>query len=138
MKVFGALNGWSIDTDISEQREMLAQARENMPKPDPSSLPCTVEDVQVTVRDGTSIQVRIYKPRDAPTNGCPGIVIYHGGGFCVGDADIEAWLCKMFTELGGIAVDIQYRHAPERPFPVPIEDSFDGLKWVRITECAEP
>lgn len=129
LRVFGALNGWDMDTDIHEQREMLAQARANMPQATPS---CTIEDIQVTVRDGSVIDARVYKPNSIPEDGCPGFLIYHGGGFCVGDKFFELWLCDLITKLGGIAVDVQYRLAPEYPFPIPIYDSLDALKWVSI------
>ena len=108
---------------------MLAQARANMPRTPPS---CLTEDIEVTVRDGTVIQARVYKPKTVPDDGCPGFMIYHGGGFCVGDKEFEAWLCDLITTLGGIAIDVQYRLAPENPFPIPIYDSFDSLKWVCI------
>lgn len=49
----------------------------------------------------------------------------------LGDLDSEAWLCRTFTELGGIAVNVGYRLAPEYQFPVPCEDAYDALKWVR-------
>jgi acetyl esterase/lipase len=65
-----------------------------------------------------------------PEDGCPIFVVYHGGGFVLGDLDDEATLCRNFTQLGGIAVNVDYRLAPEHPFPVPIEDAFDALKWV--------
>ena len=48
----------------------------------------------------------------------------------LGGLDDEAILCRNFTQLGGIAVNVDYRLAPEHPFPVPIEDAFDALKWV--------
>jgi acetyl esterase/lipase len=89
------------------------------------------EDRQVPVRDGSSIIVRIHKPKTPPEDGCPIFVVYHGGGFVLGGLDNEALLCRNFTELGGIAVNVDYRLAPEHPFPVPIEDAYDALKWVR-------
>jgi acetyl esterase/lipase len=88
------------------------------------------EDRQIPVRDGSSITVRIHKPKVLPKDGCPIFVVYHGGGFTLGDLDDEAILCRNFTQLGGIAVNVDYRLAPEHPFPVPIEDAFDALKWV--------
>jgi acetyl esterase/lipase len=88
------------------------------------------EDRQIPVRDGSSITVRIHKPKVLPEDGCPIFVVYHGGGFVLGGLDDEAILCRNFTQLGGIAVNVDYRLAPEHPFPVPIEDAFDALKWV--------
>ena len=88
------------------------------------------EDRQIPVRDGSSITVRLHKPKNPSRDGCPIFVVYHGGGYCLGGLDNEVLLCRKFTELGGIAVNVDYRLAPEHPFPVPIEDAYDALKWV--------
>lgn len=48
----------------------------------------------------------------------------------VGDLETKAHLCALFTSLGGIAVNINYRHAPEHVFPQAIHDAFDATKWV--------
>jgi acetyl esterase/lipase len=90
------------------------------------------EDIQIPVRDNSTIAVRIHKPKNLPEDGCPIFLVYHGGGFCLGDLDSEAVLCRSFTELGGIAVNVDYRLAPENPFPVPFLDAYDALKWVCI------
>lgn len=88
------------------------------------------EDRQIPVRDGSTIPVRIHKPKVSPTGGSPIFVVYHGGGFCLGGLDNEVLLCRNFTTLGGIAVNVDYRLAPENPFPVPINDAYDAFKWV--------
>jgi acetyl esterase/lipase len=67
----------------------------------------------------------------APAGGSPVFVVYHGGGFVFGDLDSETILCRQWVELGGVAVNVDYRLAPENPFPGPIHDAFDALKWVR-------
>jgi acetyl esterase/lipase len=56
--------------------------------------------------------------------------VCHGGAYVLGEIDTEEWLCQLFVSLGGIAVDVIYRHAPEYPFPIPLNDSYDGLKWL--------
>ena len=88
------------------------------------------EDKQIPVRDGTSITVRIHSPKIPTKDGSPVFVVFHGGGFCFGDLDNEEILCRKFTALGGIAVNVEYRLAPENPFPVPLYDAYDALKWV--------
>lgn len=87
------------------------------------------EDTHIPVRDGSTIVVRIHKPKSPPEDGCPIFVVYHGGGFCLGGLDNEASLCRSFTKLGGIAVNVDYRLAPEHSFPVPFLDAYDALKW---------
>jgi acetyl esterase/lipase len=44
--------------------------------------------------------------------------------------DAEMALCRLWTELGGVAVNVEYRLAPQWKWPVPVEDAFDALKWV--------
>jgi acetyl esterase/lipase len=90
------------------------------------------EDRQIPMRDGALITVRIHSPKDPQEGGSPVFVVYHGGGYVLGDLDSEAILCRQWVELGGVAVNVDYRMAPEHPFPVPVHDAFDALKWVPI------
>ncbi|CAD6444975.1 99bce965-631c-44f7-95f8-0eff69d9f1d0 [Sclerotinia trifoliorum] len=87
------------------------------------------EDRQIPVRDGSSIDIRIHRPKTPPSGGSPVFVIYHGGGFCLGGLDNESLLCRQWTDLGGVAVNVDYRLAPEHPFPTGVNDAFDALKW---------
>lgn len=102
--------------------------RSTMPKA--SGRPYKTKDIQVPVRDGSTIPARVYSPRRPSARGCPCMYVCHGGSYVIGEIDSEEHLCELFVSLGGIAVDVIYRHAPEHPFPVPINDSYDGLKWV--------
>ncbi|RFU26024.1 hypothetical protein B7463_g10313, partial [Scytalidium lignicola] len=87
------------------------------------------EDRKIPVRDGSRIAIRIHSPKLPPADGCPGLVVYHGGGFCLGGLDNEVALCRKWTEFGGVAVNVDYRLAPEHPFPIPVEDAYDALVW---------
>lgn len=124
------MEGWNRDTDIYAIRDMMATRRASQLRVNPAEKPHTEEDARIPTRDGNTIAARIYKPRNAPGDGCPGMIVYHGGGFVVGDFETEAWLCEMFTQLGGIAVNVDYRMAPEHVFPTALEDSLDAAKWV--------
>lgn len=119
-----------MKTDVQQLRREYTQLRlqQHAVKPDPSTLPYTEDDIRIPVRDGASIAVRIHKPRDVPVDGCPGFVVFHGGGFFVGDLEMVGPLCRAFTSLGGIAVNVGYRLAPENPFPIPVHDAYDALK----------
>lgn len=124
------LNAWNMDTDLNGIREIMAQVRQTRPAPDPDSLSYHMQDIKIPLRDGHEVDARVYTPKDAPSDGCPGIIVFHGGGFMLGDLDTEAGLCVAFTNLGGVAVNVDFRHAPEHPFPQAIEDAFDATNWV--------
>lgn len=86
-------------------------------------------DHNVPTRDGSSIVVRSYTPNQSPPKGHPLIVMYHGGGFCIGDLLTLTPLCRILaTELEAIVLNVAYRLAPEHQFPIPIYDSWDALQ----------
>ncbi|KAH6985140.1 Alpha/Beta hydrolase protein [Ilyonectria destructans] len=88
-----------------------------------------VEDLSVPVRDGAQIAVRFYKPRGAV--GLPVVVIFHGGGFALGNLDNEEVSSRVIADSCHAAVfNVDYRLAPEHPFPVGLHDSYDVVKWI--------
>jgi acetyl esterase/lipase len=124
------LNGWDMSTDLDAFREMMAQLRQFQPKPDPETLSYQMQDFKIPLRDGFEVNARSYTPNHwTPSDGRPGLIVFHGGGFVTGDLETEAGLCAQFTKLGGIALNIDYRHAPEHVFPQAINDAFDATVW---------
>lgn len=127
------LAGWNMQTNIPQLRQIIQKFRAAQPAPDPSHLPYSQEDIQIPVRDGRTTAARVYRPKNVPaTNKLPGMIIFHGGGFAVGNLHTEEWLCRLFTDFGGVAVNVDYRHAPEHVFPAAAHDAFDATKWVGI------
>ena len=56
----------------------------------------------------------------------------HGGGWCLGGLENEELNCRNFAQqLGCVCLNVDYRLAPEHPFPAAVNDSWDALKWVR-------
>jgi len=91
------------------------------------------EETTVKARDGYEIPVTVYKPARPRTGGAPLVVLYLGGGFVIGDRGNEELNSRLVTaNLGCVAVNVEYRLAPEHPFPIPINDAWDALRWVRI------
>lgn len=90
------------------------------------------EDRHIKTRDGAHIAVRLHHPPGlAPDKGGrPGMLMLHGGGFSIGDLNTGARLSRIFAELGGVAINVDFRLAPEHPFPRPVEDAYDALEWV--------
>ncbi|KAI9728527.1 MAG: hypothetical protein M1834_007665 [Cirrosporium novae-zelandiae] len=90
----------------------------------------SILDHKVSMRDGHEITVRSYTPGRPAADGSPLIVNYHGGGFCVGDLDTDDLMCKRFSHrLRAVVLNVDYRLAPEYPFPAGIHDAWDSLKW---------
>jgi acetyl esterase/lipase len=87
------------------------------------------EDRHVPGREGDpDVLLRIYRP-DRPSSPAA-IYDVHGGGFMVGDVTIgHARNVAYARELGVVVVSVDYRLAPETPFPGPLEDVYAGLVW---------
>ena len=87
-----------------------------------------VEERQVPVTGG-EITVRIYAPDGEPPS--PVFIYYHGGGFVVGDLDMVDALCRQVVNRARcLVVSVEYRLAPEHPFPTAVEDGYAALRWV--------
>lgn len=105
-----------LDTQTAEQNRVdLAQA-----------IPLTGEAVAMhEVRDTeiAGVPVRVYVPieSDEPL---PCLVYFHGGGWVMGDPDLADTTVRMIAaEAGAVAVSVDYRLAPEHPFPAAIDDA---------------
>ncbi|KZT28928.1 hypothetical protein NEOLEDRAFT_683179 [Neolentinus lepideus HHB14362 ss-1] len=77
------------------------------------------------------IPVRIHAPEvPLPNNGSPLVVIMHGGGFSAGGLDSETQASRLLAkELGTVVVNVDYRLAPQHPFPAAPNDCWDATKW---------
>jgi len=117
-------------SDLAEARagldELSAQAGANV---DTSGV--VIEDRVVPASGGHTIPVRVYAPteRDGPL---PGVLYIHGGGFALGSVDTEhAGAVLMARSVGAVVVSVDYRLAPEHPFPAGLDDCYDTLTWMR-------
>jgi acetyl esterase/lipase len=83
--------------------------------PIPGPIPDTVAETlyDVPTRDGSTIRVKVYQPTSGPlAEGSPLIMMYHEGGFSMGDLTDEDLNCRMFTrDLGAVCVNVEYRYA---------------------------
>ena len=80
------------------------------------------------------IPVRVYWPREAGSGETLGVFIYlHGGGFVIGDLDTHDPLCRRLCNRGDcIVVSVDYRLAPEHPFPASGEDCIAAMNWCSV------
>ncbi|MCP3990202.1 MAG: alpha/beta hydrolase, partial [Actinomycetia bacterium] len=120
----GTVNAATLDT-VRANRLLL---NEQVPLSDE----VTRTDHVVPGPDGApDIRLRVHRPRDAEGD-LPCLYWIHGGGYVLGtpeqdDLRFDRW-CQSFNLVG---VCVQYRLAPENPYPAAIEDCYAGLKWVK-------
>ena len=93
-----------------------------------------IEDRHVPGPAGApEVPVRIYRPAGAnkPT---PALLDIHGGGFVLGNIEMEhASAVQIAREVGAAVVAVEYRLAPEHPFPAGVEDCYAALTWLSAT-----
>ncbi|MGN6245551.1 MAG: alpha/beta hydrolase [Motilibacteraceae bacterium] len=75
------------------------------------------------------LRLRVYRPEGEPQD-APTVVFFHGGGFVIGDLDTHdnqcRWLCR---DTRSVVVSVDYRLAPEAPWPAAVEDCVAATRW---------
>lgn len=85
------------------------------------------EDTTVPGAAG-ELDARIYRPGEGDR---PVLVYFHGGGFVVGNIETHDSLCRaLAVESGWTVVSVEYRLAPEHPFPEPLDDAYAATSWI--------
>ncbi|MBI91590.1 MAG: hypothetical protein CME05_00050 [Gemmatimonadaceae bacterium] len=76
------------------------------------------------------IPVRIFRPRETSET-MPVLVWYHGGGWVLGSLDLSEVNCRQLAnDADCVVVSVDYRLAPEHPFPAAIEDCLAATAWI--------
>ena len=123
-----ALSPPSTDPVVARERtnEMLAMMGIEL---DVSDL--DIEDRTVPGPPGDpDVAVRVYSPKERAAT-VPGVLYIHGGGFVTGSIDTEhVNSARLAQALGVVVVSVEYRLAPEHPFPAPLEDCYAALVWL--------
>jgi len=82
-----------------------------------------------TNADFPDLPIRIYKPLVPAGKGA--LVYFHGGGWVLGDLDSHDAICRRLSGGAGITViAVDYRLAPEAPYPAPLQDCYVATRWV--------
>ncbi len=98
-----------------------------------------IDDRMVPGHEGDpDVPVRVYRPEGAtpvtpvtPATRVPGVVMIHGGGFVIGSVEAEhAGAALMALATGAVVVSVDYRLAPEHPFPAGLHDCYAALMYL--------
>ena len=108
-----------------------AEAREDFRRFSEFAAPRDLPIGKVENISAGAIPLRSYTPVAGGTELLPAIVYFHGGGFVLGDLDSYDALCRtLANESGCRVISVDYRLAPEHPFPCAVDDSFAAVQWV--------
>ncbi len=124
----GDMINWN---DLPAGREFARTMFEAMAANIPDSPHVVKEDRMASGPQGApEVPVRIYRPVGS-TGMLPGFLWIHGGGYVLGSVAQDDFAMQHFVEAVGCAiVSVEYRLAPEHPFPAPVEDCYAALKWM--------
>ena len=85
-----------------------------------------------------AMSVRLHRPASLASP-APGLLWIHGGGYVGGVAAQDDKMCAAFAEeLGIVVASVDYRVAPEHPYPTGLHDCYDGLTWLVQQSCVDP
>jgi acetyl esterase len=107
-------------------REGMAQMRQPLNVDESIS----ITDEVIVGPDANPLSLRIYRPK-LNNETLPVLLWIHGGGYVVGSVEDNDDLCMKFVkEACCVVVSVDYRLAPENPYPAPVEDCYSALKWI--------
>src|SRR4051812_41098837 len=118
-----------LSTDIPSARARSAELAAAVARP---AWPPDVatEDHHAPAGDGTDVLVRLYRPALAPSP-APALYWVHGGGLVMGSVAQNDDMCAAIADhLDIVVASVEYRLAPEHPYPTPLEDCYAGLLWI--------
>ena len=126
-----APGGFNAIADITERRAALERVLGEMTAELPPNENVVTEDKVIVGSEGTpDIPVRIFRPAGT-ADVLPGIYYIHGGGMSMGNIDGDAFISAMLCEaINAVIVSIEYRLAPEHPYPAAVEDCYGALAWM--------
>ncbi len=116
----------STDSSLTGLRQAYSEMCRAFTPPSPAML--EVVDFELA-----GVAVRSWQPPvTPPTNGWPCIMYLHGGGWVVGDLDSHAFICaELASVLGVLVIAVDYRLAPEHPFPAAFDDCLSVWRALR-------
>lgn len=86
----------------------------------------------------SGVGVRLYRPTDVSTP-TPALLWIHGGGYVIGSAAQDDTLCRRFAAALGVTVaSVDYRLAPQHPYPAGLQDCYAALTWLAGLPAVDP
>ena len=114
-----------LSRDIPKLRAALVEANAPLLAAAPEVPEVASEDC-----DADGVPVRVYRRFDV-ASAVPGLLWIHGGGMCFGSIEGDDFMCRTWAkQLGCVIVSVDYRLAPEHPYPAHVDDCTTALRWL--------
>lgn len=127
LQSFPELDIW---TDLNLTRKRGAEMRAKMIGQLPILEGVESDDYLIPQVDAPEVLVRVYRPENQ-VGLLPALLWIHGGGYCFGSVEGDDNMVRQMTKtVGSIIVSVEYRLAPEHPFPAPLNDCYTALQWL--------
>ncbi len=113
------------EMSVPQARDVMTQFRDLQGEPE------EIAEVREVLAPGPAgrLPVRVYHP--APGTSLPLVVYFHGGGWVVGNVEVNDIPCRALANAAGAVVaSVEYRLAPETTFPGPAEDAYAATRWL--------
>jgi len=108
-----------------EARRQYREVRATLRPPAPHL--AEIRDLKADGKGGP-IPLRLYRPAEGVL---PAFVFFHGGGWVVGDLDTHDVVCRQIArDAGAVVIAVDYRLAPENPFPAASDDAWSATTWI--------
>ena len=96
--------------------------------------PAMAEIIDLDIGTDHPLPVRVYRSSSTAVSS-PGLVWLHGGGWVHGGLEIDDVLCRtLAAATGAVVANVDYRLAPEHPYPAAGEDAYRALRWMQLDE----
>lgn len=127
LKSFPALDIW---TDLVKTRQLGAQMRAKIIGELPKIEEVESSDYLIPQADAPEVLVRVYRPENQLER-LPALLWIHGGGYCLGAMESDDNVVRQIAKaVGSVIVSVEYRLAPEHPFPAALNDCSTALQWL--------
>lgn len=119
---------------IADQRRTYDELARRYTRRRPSGV--RVRDALLPTSAANPVRVRIYEPVERPDEPAPALVYYHGGGFALGSIEShDGVVAELALASSAVAISVDYRLAPEHPFPAAFEDAY--AVWAFVSAKSE-
>lgn len=121
----------SVLADLPKIDLMDLDSARHLPIPPIDKSPHVLTSTHTIEGPESELMIKIYEPIDRTEKELPAVFWMHGGGYVLGHPDADDALCEQFVlNVNCLVASVDYRLAPEHPYPAAIEDCYAALKWM--------